>query len=66
MSEEQKQIKRTILFGYLSEMESFHDVLAALNQFNFSTLHAKKKAEIRDYISDIQKQMDELLNKLID
>lgn len=64
MSDEQKQIKRTILFGYLSEMESFHDILLALNEFNFSSLHAKKKAEIRDYILDIQKQMDELLNKL--
>lgn len=64
MSDEQKQIKRTILFGYMSEMESFHDVLTALNEFNFSTLHAKKKAEIRDAINDIQKQMDELLNKL--
>lgn len=64
MSEEQKQIKKTILFGYLSEMESFHDVLTALNEFDYSTLHSKKKAEIRDYISDIQKQMDELLNKL--
>lgn len=64
MSDEQKQIKRTILFGYMSEMESFHDVLTALNEFDYSTLHSKKKAEIRDYISDIQKQMDELLNKL--
>lgn len=64
MSDEQKQIKRTILFGYMSEMESFHDVLTALNEFDYSTLHSKKKAEIRDYISDIQKQMDELLTKL--
>lgn len=64
MSDEQKQIKRTILFGYLSEMESFHDVLTALNEFDYSTLHSKKKAEIRDAINDIQKQMDELLNKL--
>lgn len=64
MSDEQKQIKRTILFGYMSEMESFHDVLTALNEFNFSALHAKKKAEIRDYISDIQKRMNELLKKL--
>lgn len=64
MSEEQKQIKRTILFGYLSEMESFHDILTALNEFDYSTLHSKKKAEIRDYINDIQKQMDKLLNKL--
>lgn len=64
MSDEQKQIKRTILFGYMSEMESFHDVLLALNEFNFSTLHAKKKAEIRDAINDIQIQINELLNKL--
>lgn len=64
MSEEQKQIKRTMLFGYMSEMESFHDVLVALNSFDFRTLHSKKKAEIRDAIKDIQKQMSELLNKL--
>lgn len=35
MSEEQKQIKRTILFGYMCEIESFYDVLIALNKFNF-------------------------------
>lgn len=64
MSDEQKQIKRTILFGYLSEMESFHDVLTALNEFDYSTLHSKKKAEIRDYINDIQIQINELLTKL--
>lgn len=64
MSEEQKQIKRTMLFGYMCELESFHDVLTALNSFDFSTLHAKKKKEIRDAISDIQKQVDELLDKI--
>lgn len=64
MSEEQKQIKRTMLFGYMCELESFHDVLIALNGFDFRTLHSKKKAEIRDAIKDIQKQMSELLNKL--
>ena len=53
-----------MLFGYISEMESFHDVLIALNSFDFSTLHAKKKKEIRDAISDIQKQVDELLDKI--
>lgn len=64
MSEEQKQIKRTMLFGYMCELESFHDVLIALNSFDFRTLHSKKKEEIRDAIKDIQKQMSELLNKL--
>lgn len=64
MSDKEKQIKRTILFGYMCEMEMFHDTLAALNGYNFSTLHSKKKAEIRDTISDIQKQINELLTKL--
>lgn len=64
MSESEKQIKRTMLFGYMSEVESFHDVLVALNSFDFSTLHSKKKAEIRDAIKDIQKQMSELLTKI--
>lgn len=64
MSEEQKQIKRTILFGYMCEIESFYDVLIALNKFNFRGLHSAKKAEIKDLINNIQKQMDELSNKL--
>lgn len=64
MSEQEKQIRRTILFGYMCELESFHDVLIALNSFDFKTLHSKKKAEIRDAIKDIQKQMSELLNKI--
>lgn len=64
MSESEKQIRRTILFGYMCELESFHDVLIALNSFDFSTLHSKKKAEIRDAIKDIQKQMSELLTKI--
>ena len=64
MSDKEKQIKRTILFGYMCEMEVFHDTLTALNGYNFSTLHSKKKAEIRDAISDIQKQIDKLLTKL--
>lgn len=64
MSDEQKQIRRTILFGYMCELESFHDVITALNSFDFSTLHAKKKKEIRDAISDIQKQVNELLDKI--
>lgn len=64
MSDTEKQIKRTILFGYMCELESFHDVLTALNSFDFSSLHAKKKKEIRDAISDIQKQVDELLYKI--
>lgn len=64
MSEQEKQIKRTILFGYMCELESFHDVLTALNSFDFKTLHSKKKAEIRDAIKDIQKQISELLIKL--
>lgn len=58
MSEEQKQIKRTMLFGYMSEMESFHDVLVALNKFNFIGLHSAKKAEIKDLINNIQKQIE--------
>lgn len=64
MSDKEKQIKRTILFGYICEMEMFHGTLTALNGYNFSTLHSKKKAEIRDAISDIQKQIDKLLTKL--
>lgn len=64
MSDKEKQIKRTILFGYMCEMEMFHDTLAALNEYDFSSLHSKKKAEIRDAISDIQKQINELLIKL--
>lgn len=64
MSDKEKQIKRAILFGYMCEMEMFHDTLTALNGYNFSTLHSKKKAEIRDAISDIQKQINELLTKL--
>lgn len=64
MSDKEKQIKRTILFGYMCEMEVFHDVLTALNGYDFSSLHSKKKLEIRDAISDIQKQINELLTKL--
>lgn len=64
MSDKEKQIKRTILFGYMCEIEMFHDTLTALNSYNFSSLHSKKKAEIRDAISDIQKQINELLTKL--
>lgn len=64
MSDKEKQIKRAILFGCMCEMEMFHDTLTALNGYNFSTLHSKKKAEIRDAISDIQKQINELLTKL--
>lgn len=64
MSESEKQIKRTMLFGYMCELESFHDVLTALNSFDFSTLHSKKKKEIRDAIMDIQKQINELLTKI--
>lgn len=64
MSDKEKQIKRTILFGYMCEIEVFHDVLTALNAYDFSMLHSKKKAEIRDAISDIQKQINELLTKL--
>lgn len=64
MSDKEKQIKRTILFGYMCEMEMFHDTLTALNEYDFSMLHLKKKAEIRDAISDIQKQINELLTKL--
>lgn len=64
MSDKEKQIKRTILFGYMCEIEVFHDTLTALNGYDFSTLHVKKKAEIRDAISDLQKQINELLTKL--
>lgn len=64
MSESEKQIKRTMLFGYMSEVESFHDVLVALNSFDYNGLHSKKKKEIRDAISDTQKQVNELLNKI--
>lgn len=64
MSDKEKQIKRTILFGYMCEMEMFHDKLTALNEYDFSSLHSKKKLEIRDAISDIQKQIDKLLTKL--
>lgn len=64
MSDTEKQIKQTILFGYMCELESFHDVLIALNSFDFKTLHSKKKAEIRDAINDIQKQINELLTKI--
>lgn len=64
MSDKGKQIKRTILFGYMCEMEMFHDTLTALNKYDFSSLHSKKKAEIRDAISDIQKQINELLMEL--
>lgn len=64
MSDKEKQIKRTILFGYMCEIEVFHDTLTALNEYDFSTLHSKKKAEIRDAISDTQKQINELLTKL--
>lgn len=64
MSNEQKQINRTILFGYMCEIESFYDCLTGLNSLDISTLHSKKKAEMRDYINDIQKQMDKLLTKL--
>lgn len=64
MSDKEKQIKRTILFGYMCEMEMFHDTLTALNEYDFSSLHSKKRLEIRDAISDIQKQINELLTKL--
>lgn len=64
MSDKEKQIKRTILFGYMCEMEMFHDTLTALNEYDFSSLHSKKRAEIRDAISDIHKQINELLTKL--
>lgn len=64
MSDEQKQINRTILFGYMCEIESFHDALIGLNSLDISTLHSKKKAEIRDAINDIQTQINELLTKL--
>lgn len=64
MAEQEKQIKRTILFGYMCEMESFHDALIGLNKLDYSTLHSKKKAEIRDAIKDIQKQISELIIKL--
>lgn len=64
MSDKEKQINRTILYGYICDMECFHDTLTALNSFDFSTLHVKKKSEIRDAIKDIQKQINELLTKL--
>lgn len=64
MSEEQKQIRRSILFGYMCEFESFSDAISALNKFDFRGLHSNKKAEIKDSLKDIQGKIDSLLNKI--
>ena len=56
-----KEVKRSILYGYECEIDTFADVCKALSRFNFDGLHSSKKAELSDKIKNIQKELSEVL-----
>lgn len=66
MSDSEKQAKRTILFGYLCEMECFREILSALNKYDFSALHSAKRKEIKDLVSELQTGINELNKRIGD
>lgn len=59
-----KEVKRSILYGYECEMDSFSDVCRALSKFDFSGLHSLKKAELSDKIKNIQKELSDVLKRI--
>ena len=58
-----KEVKRSILYGYECEIDTFADVCKALSRFNFDGLHSSKKAELSDKIKNIQKELSEECRK---
>lgn len=59
-----KEVKRSILYGYECEMDTFIDVCKALNKFDFNGLHSAKKAELSDKIKTIQEELSEVLKRI--
>lgn len=59
-----KEVKRSILYGYESEIDTFSDVCKALIKFDFSGLHSLKKAELSDKIKSIQNDLFSILKNI--
>lgn len=59
-----KEVKRSILYGYECEMDTFIDVCRALNKFSFNGLHSAKKAELTDKIKTIQEELNKISTTL--
>lgn len=64
MSKDDKQGKRSILYGYECEIEVCTDICKALNKFDLSGLHSLKREEITDKVKALQSELSELLKKL--
>lgn len=59
-----KEVKRSILYGYESEIDTFADVCKALNKFDFKGLNVLKKEELSEKIKNIQSELSNLLKRI--